>query len=268
MYLNLKSPLAFFDLETTGTNISHDRIVEISIVKAMPDGTKDIKTMKINPEMPIPEEVSLIHGIRDEDIKDAPTFKQVAKELAKFLEGADLAGYNIVKFDVPVLVEEFLRADIDFDLSNRKLVDAQKIFFMMEKRTLSAAYKFYCDKTLDGAHSAEADTLATLEVLNAQLKMYEGMEVEDLLGKKIGVIENDMDKIHALTNKKMVDLAGRIVFNNKGEEVFNFGKHRGKLVCDVLKKEPGYYDWMMRGDFPLDTKRKLTQIKLRDFNMK
>lgn len=268
MYLNLKSPLAFFDLETTGTNISHDRIVEISIVKAMPDGTKDIKTMKINPEMPIPEEVSLIHGIRDEDIKDAPTFKQVAKELAKFLEGADLAGYNIVKFDVPVLVEEFLRADIDFDLSNRKLVDAQKIFFMMEKRTLSAAYKFYCDKTLDGAHSAEADTLATFDVLNAQLERYEGMEVEDLLGKKIGVIENDMDKIHALTNKKMVDLAGRIVFNNKGEEIFNFGKHRGKLVSDVLSKEPGYYDWMMRGDFPLDTKRKLTQIKLRNFNMK
>ncbi|QCK15966.1 3'-5' exonuclease [Mangrovivirga cuniculi] len=268
MYLNLKSPLAFFDLETTGTNISHDRIVEISIVKAMPDGTKDIKTMKLNPEMPIPEEVSLIHGIRDEDVKDAPTFKQVAKELAKFLEGADLAGYNIVKFDVPVLVEEFLRADIDFDLSNRKLVDAQKIFFMMEKRTLSAAYKFYCDKTLDGAHSAEADTLATFDVLNAQLERYEGMEVEDLLGKKIGVLENDMDKIHALTNKKMVDLAGRIVFNNKGEEVFNFGKHRGKLVSDVLKKEPGYYDWMMRGDFPLDTKRKLTQIKLRDFNKK
>ncbi|NMM48102.1 3'-5' exonuclease [Marinigracilibium pacificum] len=268
MYLNLKSPLAFFDLETTGTNISHDRIVEISIVKAMPDGKRDIKTLKINPEMPIPEEVSLIHGIRDEDVKDAPTFKQVAKELAKFLEGADLAGYNIVKFDIPVLVEEFLRADIDFDLSNRKLIDAQKIFFMMEKRTLSAAYQFYCNKNLEGAHSAEADTLATFEVLNAQLEKYEGQNVEDALGKQVGVIENDMDKLHALTNKKMVDLAGRMIFNNKGEEIFNFGKHKGKLVSEVLSREPGYYDWMMRGDFPLDTKRRLTQIKLRNFNMK
>ncbi|MEL7147481.1 MAG: 3'-5' exonuclease [Bacteroidota bacterium] len=266
MKLNLKNPIAFFDLETTGTNITNDRIVEISIVKINQKNEQDIKTRKINPTVPIPHETSLIHGIYDEDVKDAPTFKQIARSLADFLEGCDLAGFNILKFDVPLLVEEFLRADINFDISRRKLVDAQKIFFMMEKRNLSSAYKFYCDKTLEGAHSAEADTLATYEVLKSQLDRYDGHEVTDLLGEKIGVIENDMAKLHALTNSNMVDLAGRMVFNKDGEEVFNFGKNKGKLVSQILKKEPGFYDWMMKGDFPLDTKRKLTEIKLRAFN--
>ena len=266
MKLNLKNPLAFFDLETTGTNITHDRIVEISIVKINQKNEEEIKTRKINPTVPIPHETSLIHGIYDEDVKDAPTFKQIAKSLADFLEGCDLAGYNILKFDVPMLVEEFLRADINFDVSRRKLVDAQKIFFMMEKRNLSSAYKFYCNKKLEGAHSAEADTLATYEVLKSQLDRYDGQDVTDMLGEKIGVIENDMGKLHELTNSNMVDLAGRMVFNKNGDEVFNFGKNRGKLVSEILRKEPGFYDWMMKGDFPLDTKRKLTEIKLRGFN--
>ncbi len=264
MSLHLKNPLVFFDLETTGTNITRDRIVELSFVKSMPNGETITKTKKINPTIPIPAETSAIHGIFDEDIKDAPTFKSIAKSLAKFLEGSDLAGFNILKFDVPVLVEEFLRADIDFDVSKRKLIDAQKIFHMMEKRTLTAAYKFYCDKELEGAHGAEADTLATLEVLKAQVERYEGMTMMDNLGKKIGVIENDMEKLHQLTSSNMVDLAGRLVYNNQGVEVFNFGKHKGKSVTEVLSKDKGYYDWMMKGEFPMDTKRRLTEIKLRN----
>ncbi len=266
MKLNLKSPLAFFDLEATGINISTDRIVEISILKVFPDGKEDIKTIKINPTVPIPLESSLIHGIYDEDIKDAPTFRDVARELHRFFEGADLAGFNVLKYDIPLLVEEFLRAGIDFDIEKRNLLDAQKIFFMMEKRNLTAAYKFYCGKDLKNAHSAEADTIATFEVFKSQLERYEGEEMEDLQGNKLGIMENDMKKIHNLINEKMVDLAGRFVFNDKGEECFNFGKLKGKTIAQVLKEEPGYYDWMMKGDFPLDTKRKLTQVKLRGFN--
>lgn len=265
MKLNLRNPLAFFDLETTGTNITTDRIVEISIVKAMPNGEVITKTMKINPTVPIPIETSLIHGIYDDDVKDAPTFKQVAKEMAKFLEGADLGGFNILKFDIPLLVEEFLRADVEFDVSKRKLIDAQKVFHAMEKRTLSAAYKFYCGKTLDDAHSAEADTKATLEVFEAQMERYENEKVVDNLGKEMGTIKNDMQVIHDLFNQNLVDLRGSMVMKD-GVEVFNFGKHRGKPVSEVLQREPGYYDWMMKGDFPLDTKNKLTQIKLRNFN--
>lgn len=267
MQLKLKNPIAFFDLETTGMNISNDRIVEISILKVMPNGTEEKKTMLINPEMPIPLESSAIHGIYDPDVKDAPVFKNVAKNLAKFLEGCDLAGYNIIKFDVPMLVEEFLRTGVDFDISKRKLVDAQKIFFLMEKRTLAAAYNFYCGKTLENAHSAEADTLATFEILKKQVERYENQEVEDIGGKIIGRIENDMQALHSLTVNNMVDLAGRIVMNNNGEEIFNFGKHKGKRVIDVFEEEPAYYDWMIKNDFPLDTKRRLTEIKLKKFNM-
>jgi DNA polymerase-3 subunit epsilon len=226
MHLKLKRPLVIFDLETTGTNTVTDRIIEYSFVKVMPDGEMIKKTDRVHPEMPIPAESSMIHGIYDKDVKDLPPFKVVAKELNTFLNGCDLAGFNMLKFDVPVLVEEFLRADVDFDLSGRKLLDAQKIFHMMEKRTLGAAYKFYCDKTL----------------------------------------ENDVDKIHKITNNKMVDLAGRFVFNEDDVEVFNFGKHKGKPVEEVLKRESGYYDWMMKGDFAIDTKRRLTEIKLRGFN--
>ncbi|WP_421878188.1 exonuclease domain-containing protein [Marinoscillum sp.] len=264
MKLHLKNPLVVFDLETTGTNISRDRIVEMALIKVMPDGTVEEKCRKINPTIPIPLETSLIHGIYDEDVKDEPTFKQVGKSLATWLEGCDLAGFNILKFDVPMLVEEFLRVNIDFDVDHRKLVDAQKIFHLMEKRNLSAAYKFYCGKTLENAHSALADTQATYEVLMSQIEKYDGEKVQNLLGEEIGIIENDMGTLHELTNQKMVDLAGRIVFNNDGVEVFNFGKHRGKPVNDILQKEPSFYDWMMKGDFPLDTKRKLTQIRLRN----
>ncbi len=263
--LNLKNPLVVFDLETTGTNISHDRIVEMAMVKVMPDGSIEEKTRKINPTIPIPAETSMIHGIYDEDVKDEPSFKQIAKSLAQYLEGCDLSGFNCMGFDVPVLVEEFLRADVEFNVDNRKIVDAQKIFHMMEKRNLTAAYKFYCGEDLVNAHSALADTKATYEVLLAQVEKYEGQDVFDGLGKKTSTIENDMSSLHTLSYSDKVDLGGRMVFKN-GVECFNFGKHRWKPVVEVLEKEPSFYDWMMKGDFPLDTKRKLTQIKLRGFN--
>ncbi len=266
--LHLKNPLVFFDLETTGINIAKDRIIELSFVKALPNGETQTQTRRINPEMPIPEETSLIHGIYDEDVKDAPTFKSVAKNLAKFLEGCDLSGFNIIRFDVPMLVEEFLRVGVDFEVSNRKIIDAQRIFHMMEPRNLKAAYKFYCGKELEDAHSAEADTMATFYVLDAQVKHYKGVQVKDADGNLHEPIQNDMQILHDLTASKNVDLAGRIVYNIKGVEVFNFGKHKNRPVMDVLKKEPAYYDWMMKGDFPLDTKRRLTEIKLRNFNMK
>jgi len=263
--LNLKNPLVVFDLETTGTNISRDRIVEIAMVKAMPDGTVEEKCRKLNPTIPIPAETSMIHGIYDEDVKDEPNFKQVAKSLAQFLEGCDLAGFNVLGFDVPMLVEEFLRANIEFDIEGRKIVDAQKIFHLMEKRNLTAAYKYYCKKDLENAHSAMADTKATYEVLISQIEKYEGQEAFDNLGKPLAKIENDMEVLHGLTTSNRVDLACRMIMKD-GVETFNFGKHRGKPVMEVLKKEPSFYDWLMKGDFPLDTKRRLTQIKLRGFN--
>lgn len=266
MKLKLKNPLAIFDLETTGINIALDRVVEISILKVMPNGDQEIYTKRINPGIPIPTETSLIHGIYDEDVKDAPLFKDVAKTLVKFLEGCDLSGFNILRFDVPVLVEEFLRSGVNFDVSKRKLIDSQKIFHLMEKRNLSAAYKFYCDKTLINAHSAEADTLASYEILLKQIERYDGQDVNDMKGNKLGVIQNDMEAIHNITLEKMVDLAGRMVFNDNGEEVFNFGKHKGKRVVDILEKEPMYYNWIQKNDFSLDTKRKLTEIKLKQFN--
>lgn len=262
MGLNLKNPLVIFDLETTGISISNDRIVEYSFVKISPNGEREVKTQRINPTIPIPIESSLVHGIYDEDVADMPTFKSQAKELAKWLEGCDLGGFNVIKFDMPMLVEEFLRADVDFEIKNKKLIDAQRIFHMMEKRTLSAAYKFYCDKELEGAHGAEADTLATVAVLEAQVEKYENQQVTNNLGKEIGVIENDMEVLHKLTFNKMVDLAGRLVYNHDDVPVFNFGKHKGKPVADVFRKEPSYYDWMMKGDFTQDTKRRLTELRL------
>ncbi len=263
MKLNLRNSIAFFDLEATGTNISTDRIVEISIVKLKIDGGQEIYTRKVNPGVPIPLEASLIHGLYDKDVKNEPLFKDIAKEVFQFIGQSDLSGFNVLKYDIPLLVEEFLRSGIEFDLDKRNLLDAQKIFHLMEKRNLTAAYKFYCGKTLENAHSAEADTFATMDVFRAQVERYIGEEAIDLQGNKLGVFENDMKKIHDLVNEKMVDLAGRFVFNSQGEEVFNFGKHKGKPIEQVFKEEPGYYDWMMRGDFPLDTKRKLTQVKLR-----
>ena len=260
--LKLKKSLAFFDLETTGLNIQKARIVEISVVKALVNGEIETKTFRINPEIPIPLETSLIHGIYDEDVKDCPTFKGCAKILAKFLEGCDLAGFNSNRYDVPVLVEEFLRAGVDFDTKNRRLIDAQRIYHLMEPRTLGAAYQFYCHKSLENAHNALADTLATFEVLNAQVERYAGVKIKNQKGELYEPIHNDMDALHELTSAKIVDFAGRMAYNAKDEVVFNFGKHNGKRVIDVLKQEPSYYDWMQNGEFPLDTKRKLTEIKL------
>jgi DNA polymerase-3 subunit epsilon len=245
--LQLIRPLAVIDIEATGMNLSTDRIVEIAIVKIMPDGRKMLKRKLINPEMPIPENVVEIHGITNEMVKDAPTFRQVANEIRQFLDTSDLAGYNSNRFDVPMLVEEFLRVALDFDMRNRKLLDVQKIFHMMEQRTLSAAYKFYCDCALENAHSAEADANATWEVLQSQVQRYPqlGITIDSIL-KCIG-------------EDNTVDFARRMIMEN-GREVFNFGKHKGRAVTDVLKAEPQYYDWMMKGDFPLHTKQKLTEV--------
>lgn len=249
--LQLKKPLAFIDLETTGVNLGTDRIVEIAIVKILPDGTKSVKRKLINPEMPIPQSSAEIHGITDEMVKDAPTFKQVGQELKQMLDGCDFSGYNSNRFDIPLLMEEFLRAKVDFDMKGRKLLDVQNIFHKMEPRTLSAAYKFYCNKGLEGAHSAEIDATATYEILEAQIEKYPelGSTIDSIL-KQIG-------------EDQIVDFARRFVFDDKGTEVFNFGKFKGRPVADVLKAEPQYYDWMMKGDFPQHTKQKLTEIYTR-----
>ncbi|MDR1706713.1 MAG: 3'-5' exonuclease [Prevotella sp.] len=253
MELNLKNPLIFFDLETTGTDTIHDRIVEISYLKVYPNGKEEVKTKRINPEIPIPPSASAIHGIYDDDVKDCPTFKQIAKSLAVQMEGTDLAGFNSSRFDIPLLAEEFLRAGVDIDFSKRKMIDVQIIFHKKEQRTLEAAYRFYCDKELTDAHSAEADTFATYEVLKAQLDKYSDLE-------------NDIEKLASEFSffNDNVDLAGRIIRNEHGVEVFNFGKHKGKSVAEVLKQEPSFYAWMMDADFPLNTKQVLTKIKLRE----
>jgi DNA polymerase III subunit epsilon len=256
MLLNLTKPLAFFDLETTGITIGTDRIVEISILKLMPDGEKLIYTKRVNPEMPIPEASSKVHGIYDKDIANEPNFKQLAPEINQFIGNADLAGYNSNKFDVPMLVDEFIRVGVNFEMKGRRMVDVQNIFHKMEQRTLAAAYKFYCEKEIVNAHSAEADIEATYEVFMAQLARYDSL-AKDVEG---------LSTFSAMN--KNVDLAGRIVFNEKNEEVFNFGKHKGRTVSDVFGKEPSYYDWMMQGDFPAETKQVLTALRLRGFNSK
>lgn len=261
MKLNLKRPLAFFDIEATGINVGADRIVEIAILKSMPDGSELILTKRINPEMPIPLASSLIHGIYDEHIVNEPTFKVAGQEIADFIGNADLAGYNSNKFDIPMLLEEFLRAGVNFEMEGRKFVDVQNIFHQMEQRTLKAAYKFYCDKDIINAHSAEADIKATYEVLLAQLEKYKEIEFEDKQGVKSIPVKNDVDALHQFTNlNRVVDFAGRMVFNEDGEEVINFGKHKGKTVESVFDAEPSYYAWMKQGDFPLYTKKKLDEI--------
>jgi len=248
MSLQLLRPIAFIDLETTGVNLSTDRIVEIAIIKILPDGSRQVKRKLINPQMPIPDVVVAIHGITDEMVKDAPTFKQAGNELKMFIENCDMGGYNSNRFDIPMLMEEFLRAGMDVDLSTRRMVDVQHIFYTMEPRTLTAAYKYYCEKELIEAHSAEADVDATIDVFMAQLERYPH------LGKSIDTI------LGCIGEEKIVDYARRFLFNDKGVEVFNFGKHKARSVVEVLKFEPQYYDWMMRGDFPLHTKQKLTEI--------
>jgi len=264
MELALKNPLVIFDLETTGINVVTDRIVEISYLKVFPDGREEERTQRINPEMPIPADSQAIHGISDEDVKDMPVFKEYAKTLVKVLEGADLGGFNSNKFDIPLLAEEFLRVGVDFDFKKRKFIDVQVIFHKMEKRTLIAAYKFYCNKNLVGAHGAAADTRATYEVLKSQLDRYQGVDFEEMDGKKTQPIVNDIDALSEFSShNKNVDFAGRIVLDNKGVEVFNFGKYRGKSVEEIFAKDSGYYGWMMNNEFPLYTKKILTQIKLR-----
>lgn len=250
MKLNLKNPIVFFDLETTGINVSSDRIVEITYLKVEPNGNKTSKTLRINPQMHIPEQASAVHGIYDQDVADCPTFRQVAASIAKDIEGCDLAGYNSINFDIPLLVEEFLRADIDIDLKRRKFVDVMVIFYKQEPRNLSAAYKFYCGKDLSNAHSSEADTMATLEILEAQLCRYDDLE-------------NSVDFLSEYSShNKNVDYAGRIIYDDKKREIFNFGKYKGMLVVDVFQRDPSYYQWMMNGDFPLYTKKVITRLKL------
>lgn len=251
MGLNIKNPLIFFDLETTGIDIIKDRIVEISMIKVFPDGHEEVKTRRINPEMHIPEEASAVHSIYDEDVKDEPRFREIAKSLAAFIEGCDFAGFNSNKFDVPMLAEEFLRAGVDVDMKKHKFIDVQNIFHKMEQRTLIAAYKFYCNKDLENAHSALADTRATYEVLQAQVERYEELQ-------------NDVAFLADFSSRSNnVDYAGRVVYNNKGVEVFSFGKHKGRSVEEVFREEPSYYAWIMNGDFPQYTKKVLTSIRLR-----
>lgn len=251
MELQLKNPIIFFDLETTGINVNTDRIVEICLLKVSPDGSEDIKTWRVNPERPIPKETTAIHGITDEDVKDEPTFREIGKTVAKMIEGCDMAGFNSNRFDVPLLAEEFLRSEIEIDMKKRKFVDVQTIFHKNEPRTLVAAYQFYCGKDLTNAHSAEADVIATYEVLKAQLDKYDN-------------IENDMAMLAEFsTFTKNADYSGRIIFDAEDKEIINFGKHKGERVEDVFAKDPGYYSWMMKGDFPLFTKKVITEIKFR-----
>lgn len=252
MELKLQKPIVFFDLETTGVNAIHDRIVEISYIKVFPDGNEESKTLRINPERHIPEQSSAIHGIYDEDVKDCPTFKQVAREIVAIFVNSDIAGFNSNYFDVPMLVEEMLRAGIDFDITKCRLIDVQNIYHKLEQRTLSAAYKFYCGKNLEDAHSAQADTRATYEVLKAQLDKYPDK------------LNNDVQFLSSFSKMNdNVDFAGRIIYNDKHIPVFNFGKYKGQSVEDVLARDPGYYGWMMQGDFPQNTKQVLTKLRLK-----
>lgn len=252
MELKLQKPIVFFDLETTGVNAIHDRIVEISYIKVFPDGNEESKTLRINPERHIPELSSAIHGIYDEDVKDCPTFKQVARDIAAIFVNSDIAGFNSNYFDVPMLVEEMLRAGIDFDITKCRLIDVQNIYHKLEQRTLSAAYKFYCGKNLEEAHSAQADTRATYEVLKAQLDKYPDK------------LNNDVQFLSSFSKMNdNVDFAGRIIYNDKHIPVFNFGKYKGQSVEDVLARDPGYYGWMMQGDFPQNTKQVLTKLRLK-----
>ncbi|PCJ80542.1 MAG: DNA polymerase III subunit epsilon [Bacteroidetes bacterium] len=268
--LKLKKPLVVFDLETTGVQVGTDRIVEIAMIKVSPDGSVVRKPEKagkehrilVNPEMAIPLESSLVHGVYDEDVKQKHTFGEIAPGLVKFLDGCDLGGFNSNRFDVPMLAEEFLRVGVDFGLEGRNLIDVQNIFHKMEQRTLKAAYKFYCDKELEGAHEAYPDTAATLEILVSQLEKYENTSISDSRGEQVGPVPADMDELHKFCQRtNNVDLAGRLIYDDDGVIIFNFGKHKGVSAVELLKKDPGYFGWMMKGDFPRYTKRVLEQIK-------
>ncbi len=264
MPLSLTRPLVIFDIETTGTNIVTDRIVEISLAKLLPDHSRQLFTSRVNPGIPIPAEVSRIHGITDDDVKDKPVFKEIAGKIKHFIGDADLGGYNAIRFDIPILVEEFLRAGMDFEFEKRRFVDVLNIYHKMEPRNLPAAYRFYCNKELEAAHSAEADTLATLEVLLAQVEKYHGQQYTNKYGQTSTI---SLDNVNGLQDfsyqNRFADLAGTIVFNDKGVEVFNIGKHKGKAVTDVFREEPSYYDWMMKADFAMYTKKVITALKMR-----
>ncbi len=267
MELNLKRPLAFFDIESTGLNIADDRIIELSILKVNPNHSTETKTWRLNPEHTISEEAESIHRISQEEVATKPTFKQMAKDIERFLVNCDLAGYNAIKFDIPMLVEEFLRAGLDFEVKNRKMIDVQNIFMKMEPRTLKAAYRYYLGKELENAHSAEADVTATYEILKAQLDRYSGQEHTDKEGKLNTPVKNDMEALHRFSyHRRNADLAGQVGYNKNGEEVFNFGKHKGKTVEEVFHQEPSYYNWIMNAHFPLFTKKLMTKIKLRMAN--
>lgn len=261
--LHLTKPLVFIDLETTGLNLTSDRIIDIAVLKALPGGETQNKTWRVNPGKPIPAETTAIHGITDADVKDCPTFAQVARQVLDFIANADLAGYNSNRFDIPILMEECLRAGIDLDLKGRKMIDVQQIFYFMEPRNLAAAYKFYCNQKLENAHSAMADVQATYEILLAQVQRYENKAVENKKGEAVAPLQNNAQSLALFSGEnRIVDLVGRIVLNDKGEEVFNFGKYKDKPVAEVFKKEPSYYHWIMQGDFALYTKKIVTQIYL------
>jgi len=267
MDLNLKRPIIFIDLETTGINVATDRIVEICMIKIHPDGKQETLTQRINPTIPISQEAFEVHGISQDDVKNEPTFAEMATTFSNYIGNGDLSGYNAIKFDIPLLVEEFLRVNVDFDLKNRKVVDVQNIFHKMEPRNLAAAYKFYCNKELVHAHSAEADTMATFEILKAQLDMYKDKQYKDKEGQVSVPVVNDIATLSEFSyHNKNADLIGHIIFNEKGEEVFNFGKYKGKSVEKTFGEEPQYYDWMMKSKFPLSTKKTITSIYLRGFN--
>ncbi|MDT8309223.1 MAG: 3'-5' exonuclease [Bacteroidales bacterium] len=269
MDIDLSKPIVFFDLETTGIRIGTDRIIEIAMLRVDPNGSKTVKTYLINPEMPIPPAVTKIHGITDDDVKDKPTFKMIGHEIVTFIGHADLAGYNSNKFDIPLLAEEFFRVGIDFDLQNRHFIDVQNIFHQMEQRTLVAAYRFYCNKDLTNAHSAEADTIATYEILKAQLDRYHDTPFTDKEGNTSIPVINNVEKLAKFsTVRNIADLAGHIHFNDEGVEVFAFGKFKGQPVEKVFNEQPAYFDWMMKADFPHSTKKVITAIKLRGFNTK
>ncbi|MBO7467631.1 MAG: 3'-5' exonuclease [Bacteroidaceae bacterium] len=254
MELNITKPVVFFDLETTGTSVTNDRIVEISYLKVFPDGREISKTSRVNPGMPIPPQATSVHHISDEDVKDCPTFAQIAREIANVFEGSDIAGFNSNRFDIPMLAEEFLRAGVDFDFSKHRFIDVQVIFHKMEQRTLTAAYKFYCGKDLDDAHSAAGDTRATYEVLKAQLDRYDNLQ-------------NDVKWLSDYTSfTRNVDFSGHFIYDDNGKEIINFGKYKGRSLAEVIKRDPSYYDWIMKSDFPLNTKQVLTKIRLRELN--
>ncbi len=264
MKLNLNKPLAIFDLETTGTNIISDRIIEIYILKIMPDGTEKTKHDLLNPTIPISPQASKVNNIWDKDVKDKPTFKEVSQSYYQFLENCDLVGFNSNKFDIPLLITEFERAGLQFDTKHRKCVDVQNIFHKMEPRNLSAAYKFYCNQELINAHSAEADVVATYKILLGQIEKYENVEYIDKNGEKSCPVVNDISALSKFSNyNRSVDINGQIILDDNNDEIFNFGKYKGRKVEEVLLKEHNYYDWLMKADFPLSTKNIFTAIKIR-----